>query len=456
MNVAVIGAGYVGLTTGVVLAYLGYHVTCVDIDAAKIKLLKKGVLPIFEPGLEILMHVVQERVSFTTVYKDALPQAEVVFLAVGTPTNPDGSPDLTSLNTALNQVLVQLKGKVTPTILVTKSTVPIGTADHMRQRVQAARLRGQVYVLSNPEFLRQGRAVHDTLYPNHIVVGGEEVAVKHLREIYKPIVDQSFDAPSFAPRPVGLTRVPFIEVDLRSAELAKYASNAFLATKISFINEIANFCDVVGADIAKVVEIIGADPRIGPHFLQAGIGYGGSCFPKDTRALYYIAKTNNYDFKLLPAVIDVNNAQKYRILDKLREALGNLQGKQITVLGLTFKPGTDDLRNAPAIPIISKLVEAGAEVHIHDPVAVEKARSLLPGCVKLYHNILDALLGADAVLLLTEWDEYLRISPETFKQVMNCPIIVDGRGKMNMKSFSEAGFVYLAIGRPLRHSNAFK
>ncbi|MEK8126949.1 UDP-glucose/GDP-mannose dehydrogenase family protein [Paenibacillus filicis] len=427
MNVSVIGTGYVGLTTGISLAFLGHRVTCVDIDERKIDGLKAGLMPIYEPGLEDLLNSSEERIRFTTSYEAAVSEAEVLIFAVGTPANEDGSPNLTYLFGAADDVISHLIGKETPTVLVNKSTVPVGTADTIADKIKAFGLEDRVSIASNPEFLRQGRAVADTLYPERVVVGGGDAAVQTLRRMYEVLVEQRFEAPSFAPRPEGVEAVPFMSVDLRSAELAKYAANAFLAMKISFINEIANVCDAVGADVRRVADIIGTDARIGKSFLHAGIGYGGSCFPKDTRALHHIADTNGYDFKLLAAVIEVNGAQKFKLIEKARESLGSLQGKRIAVLGLTFKPGTDDIREAPSLPIIEELVREGAEVRVHDPIALEKSRPQLPVGVQACVSVQEALLGAEAALLVTEWPEYAGIGAEQLKAWMDRPLWIDGR-----------------------------
>ncbi len=448
MRTAVIGTGYVGLTTGVTLAYLGHEVICADLDETKIEKLQNGVLPFFEPVLDEILSKAWHRVSFTTSLQAAADRADIIFLAVGTPANPDGSPDLHFFHVAVDHAIACLRTKETPTVLVNKSTVPVGTADQLAGRILEAGLTDTVSVASNPEFLRQGRAVADTLYPDRIVVGGDAAAVQALERLYAGIISQRFIEPEGAPRPAGLTRVPFVTVDRRSAELSKYAANAFLAMKISFINEMANICDRVNADVLQVAEIIGMDARIGSSFLHAGIGYGGSCFPKDTRALQYIADTSGYDFKLLSAVIEVNNAQKHTIIEKARNELKDLRGKKIAVLGLTFKPHTDDLREAPSIPIIQALVREGAEVSAHDPVALPKARALLPEAVRLNERLDEALLGADAALLVTEWPEYAGMEPEFLRSVMRRPLLIDGRNAWNGKDRSAVEYRGIGIGHP--------
>ncbi|MDQ1910408.1 UDP-glucose/GDP-mannose dehydrogenase family protein [Paenibacillus sp. GD4] len=430
MKVTVIGTGYVGLTTGITLGFLGHEVTCVDVDENKINRLQGGSLPIHEPLLDQLLTAARENMAFTTSYEEAVREADVIFFAVGTPANEDGSPNLSYLFCALDDTIRFITEKETPTVLVNKSTVPVGTGDQMQEQIRSAGLEGRVTVVSNPEFLRQGRAVKDTLYPDRIVVGGDEHGVRTLRQLYFPILDQSFLAPKGAPRPQSFAGVAFLTVDRRSAELAKYAANAFLAMKVSFINEIANVCDGVGASVEHVADIIGTDPRIGAAFLQAGIGYGGSCFPKDTQALQYIAGTSGYDFKLLSSVIEVNNEQKFRMLHKLQEELNDLRGRKITVLGLTFKPGTDDLREAPSLPIIARLLELGAEVHAHDPIAVEKARQALPMEVQLHEDLYEALYQAEGALLVTEWPVYAKLKAAFLLSAMKNPLLIDGRNAL--------------------------
>jgi UDPglucose 6-dehydrogenase len=447
MRVAVIGTGYVGLTTGVSLAYLGHEVACVDVDADKINRLREGELPFYEPLLGEMLAASWPRLAFTTSLPEAARGAEIVFFAVGTPANADGSPNLRYLTAAALETISALRDKSAPTVLVNKSTVPVGTGDLIGEEIRKAGLSHRVSLASNPEFLRQGRAVRDTLYPERIVAGGDEAAVDALERLYADILTQRFPEPAGAPRPAGLNRVPFVKVDRKSAEMSKYAANAFLAMKISFINEIANVCDRVGADVRHVSEVIGLDPRIGPSFLQAGIGYGGSCFPKDTRALQYIADTNGYDFKLLSAVIEVNNAQRSTIVDKAREALRGLGGKSIAVLGLAFKPHTDDLREAPSLWIIDALLREGAEVRVHDPAAADKARGLLPPGVRLAGSAAEALRGADAALLVTEWPEYLELTPDVLKSEMRNPLVIDGRNALSVLEGTDVIYRGIGIGR---------
>jgi UDPglucose 6-dehydrogenase len=435
MNVTVIGTGYVGLTTGVSLAHMGHQVVCVDVDEDKVRKLQQGISPIYEPGLDELLLASMQHLTFTTSYEAAVAHAEVIFLAVGTPSNSDGSPNLSYIFGAVKELLLLLRSKTTPTLLVNKSTVPVGTGHRIMEEVRRWGLDPLVEVASNPEFLRQGRAMYDTLHPDRVVVGGSDGAAAILNRLYKPILCQSLTNDGIS------AEIPYIHVDIRSAELAKYAANAYLAMKISFINEMANVCDSVGADVTHIAEIIGTDPRIGPSFLQAGIGYGGSCFPKDTKALRYIADTNGYDFKLLSAVIEVNNGQKFRLLDKLRSEAGDLAGKKIAVLGLTFKPGTDDLRDAPSIPIIHALTASGAEVFAHDPIASDRAASLFPASIRLGQSLEETLRDADAALLLTEWEEYTALSAADIRRLMKRPLLIDGRNAYRMPDSEELHYI---------------
>jgi UDPglucose 6-dehydrogenase len=449
MKIAVIGTGYVGLTTGVTLAYLGHRVTCVDVNEDKVKRLRDGILPIYEPGLEELLEASSERLHFTTYYEEAIVEAEAVFIAVGTPSSPDGSPDLSYLFASVERMLPILQDKATPTVIVNKSTAPVGTGDQIESMIRNVGLAGKVSVASNPEFLRQGQAVGDTLYPERIVVGGDAAARDLMARLYAGILDQTFVAPERTPRPTAFVKTSYIGVDRRSAELAKYAANAFLAMKISFINEMANVCDRVGSDVEEVASIIGLDRRIGPSFLKAGIGYGGSCFPKDTNALHHIANTNGYDFKLLSAVIEVNNTQKYVIVQKAMEELGGLQGRKLVVAGLAFKPGTDDLRDAPSIPIIHALRAEGALVYVHDPVAGHNARGILPDDVYLVDDLEAALRDAEALLLVTEWPQYVNLEPEYLRSVMKRPLLLDGRNAWSKDKRDQLEYVGIGTAKCL-------
>lgn len=446
MNITILGTGYVGLTTGVCLAYIGHRVTCMDIDEAKVVGLRRGIVPIYESGLPEMLALSRDRIRFTSSLEEAAREADAVLLAVGTPPGADGAPNLTFLMSAAERLIALLRDKPTPTVIVNKSTAPVGTCARLAAMVSGNGLSARVAVASNPEFLRQGRAVADTLYPERIVAGGSPAGLETLRHMYRPLLEQNFEPPDFLPRPSGKAAVPFIATGAGSAELGKYAANAFLAMKISFINEIANLCDRTGADVEAVSAIIGSDARIGPAFLQAGIGYGGSCFPKDTRALHHIADTSGYDFKLLAAVIEVNREQKRVMLGKLRRELPDLRKRKIAVLGLSFKPGTDDMREAPSLGIVAELVAEGAEVRAHDPAAMAKAAELLPAGVRFAPTAAEALRGADAALLLTEWPEYAVLDALTIRGLMKRPLLIDGRNAM--PASARSGLEYRGIGIP--------
>lgn len=446
MKITVIGCGYVGLSTGVALAYVGHNVTLVDVDERKVQGLKVGQAPFFEPSLNELLETTNERCKFTTSYDEALVGAEVVFLAVGTPSTPAGHANLTYLFAAADK-LITCSTEPFPTIVI-KSTVPVGTAQKIQAILAEQGLDEKTSVVNNPEFLRQGRALHDTLYPERIVLGSaDETAVQKLEQLYTPILKQNFPAPSVLPRPQQLSSVPLLRTNSESAELAKYAANAFLATKISFANEIANVCDTVGADVEQVMAVLSHDPRIGGQFLRAGLGYGGSCFPKDTRALAYISNKGGYSFKLLNAVIEVNNAQRFLVIEKLEQILGNLHNKEIALLGLTFKPGTDDLRDAPSLDVAQELLLRGAKVRGHDPVALEKASGLIDARVALMKSVESVLEGADGAILVTEWPEYKTLDWTQLGKQMRQPILIDGRNALNSQEMHKASFTYESIGR---------
>lgn len=448
MNVAVIGTGYVGLTTGVTLAYLGHKVSCIDVDQQKIDKLNQGIPPIYEKGLEPMLRSAKEYLIFTTSYEEAIPNADVIFIAVGTPSADDGSPNLEYLYNAFDQTLRFLKDKQSTTVLVNKSTVPVGTGDALAEKVLDVGCNN-VLIASNPEFLRQGRAMYDTLYPERIVVGGDEAACRVLGELYAPLIEQNFASPNAIPRPMGMKRPLYLTVDRKSAEMGKYAANAFLAMKISFINEIANVCDNVGGDVEKIAQIIGSDQRIGPQFLQAGIGYGGSCFPKDTRGLHHIAQTNGYSFKLLNAVIEVNNEQKFRVINKLKGIYGSLKNKKTVVLGLTFKPDTDDLRDAPSLPIIRKLLDEGADVWVHDPVASQKVMRMFGNKVTSARDLETIFDGAMSVILITEWEQYIQCDWEHLGSLMKNKVVIDGRNALDGKKLTKFGYRYIGVGRSI-------
>ena len=410
MKVAVIGTGYVGLTTGVCLAYVGHDVHCLDVDREKVDALRAGHIPIHEPHLAELLDAARSRVHFTTSYEEAIPGADVVFIAVGTPSLPDGQPDLKYLGAASASLGQHIEGSFT--VVVNKSTVPIGSGNWVgaliRESQKAAGKSAAFAVASNPEFLREGSAIHDSLYPDRIVIGADNPrALETLYLLYRPLTDQSFAAPSFAPRRDGLGAVPLVSTDLASAELIKYAANAFLATKISFINEIGLLAGRVGADVQHIARGIGLDSRIGNRFLNAGLGWGGSCFAKDTAALAATAREYGLPMEIVEAARRVNTSMRERVVERLLDTLKILKGRSIAVLGLAFKPNTDDLRDAPAIDIIRRLQQRGAIVKAHDPIAMPRFRNEHPDLATVLCDTPQAAIAeSDAVVLTTEWNEY--------------------------------------------------
>jgi UDPglucose 6-dehydrogenase len=452
-KVAVIGTGYVGLTNAVALSYLGHRVTCVDVDAAKVAQLKTGKLPIFEPHLEELARSCSERLTFTTLAADAVPGADVVIIAVGTPTGVDGAPDLRYVESAAQAVGASLSGNFT--VVVNKSTVPIGSANWVETLVRDAyearhgAMTEQLFaVASNPEFLREGSALFDTFYPDRTVVGADNArAVRTLTELYRPITEQTFAPPSGVPRPDGLDGVPLITTDLASAELIKYAANAFLSLKISFVNEIAELSEKVGADVLQVTRGLGSDARIGSRFLQAGLGWGGSCFGKDTAALVATGREYGLGMPIVRAAREVNARQRERVIEKLLAELKILKGRTIGILGLAFKPFTDDLRDAPALDIAKSLIERGAKVRAHDPVAMPRARAEVGLPIEYCATAEAVAVGADAVVLATEWPEYLRLPWPDMAKTMRSTILLDGRNILSRSALEEAGLRYIAMGR---------
>ena len=403
MKVAMIGAGYVGLVSGACFAEFGADVTCIDIDSEKIGKLREGVVPIYEPGLAELINKNREqgRLAFRDGYDESIAECDLIFIAVGTPArHGDGHADLKYVYQAVKDIAPYLEGY---TVIVDKSTVPVGTARTVKRIVREQNPGAQFDVAANPEFLREGAALADFMRPDRVVIGVEtKRAEETLRELY---------------RPLNLIETPMLVTDLESAELIKYAANAFLATKISFINEISALCEAVNADVHAVARGMGLDGRIGRKFLHPGPGYGGSCFPKDTRALVRIAQENNVTSRIVEAVIEVNEAQKARMIDKIRAALGGSEiGKTLAVLGLAFKPETDDMRDAPALSILPELIENGARIHAHDPQAMPEAKTLLPESVLYFDEVYAALAGADAAVLMTEWNAYRGMDLERIKK----------------------------------------
>ncbi|AMN45147.1 UDP-glucose dehydrogenase family protein [Rhodoplanes sp. Z2-YC6860] len=437
MRVAMIGTGYVGLVSGACFADFGHHVVCVDKDAGKIEALDRGVMPIYEPGLDDLVasNVRAKRLSFTTDLKGPVAEADAVFIAVGTPSRRgDGHADLSYVYAAAKEIAGALSGF---TVVVTKSTVPVGTGDEVERIIREARPGVDVAVVSNPEFLREGAAIQDFKHPDRIVVGSEEErATKAMAELY---------------RPLHLNRSPILNTGRRTAELIKYAANAFLATKITFINEIADLCERVGADVQDVSRGIGLDNRIGSKFLHAGAGYGGSCFPKDTLALIKTGQDYDAPIRIVETVAHVNETRKRAMARKVVAAVGsNLRGKTIAILGLTFKPNTDDMRDAPSIPLITALHDMGAKVRAYDPIGMEQAKKMLPE-LTYCEDAYQCASGADALVIVTEWEEFRALDLDRLKTMMNeRPAVVDLRNIYPPGDLEQRGFVYESIGRPSR------
>ena len=434
MNVVMIGTGYVGLVSGACFAEFGADVSCVDVDESKIARLNDGVIPIYEPGLESLVNdnAAQGRLRFTTDLAAPVATADLVFIAVGTPSRRgEGFADLTYVYAAAKQIAEHLQGY---TVLVDKSTVPVGTARNVSRIVRETNPEADFDVASNPEFLREGAAIADFMRPDRVVIGVEsERAETRVRELY---------------RPLNLIETPILVTDLESAELIKYAANAFLATKISFINEISSLCEAVGADVHAVSKGMGMDGRIGGKFLHPGPGYGGSCFPKDTQALVRIAQEHAASSRIVEAVIEVNAAQKARMIKKIRGALGGSEsGKRVGVLGLTFKPETDDMRDAPALSILPPLVEKGAKISAHDPQGMAEARELLPEEIDYCEDMYAVCADADAVILLTEWNVYRGLDLARVKQMMRGDVFIDLRNVYERKTVESHGFEYHSVGR---------
>ncbi|KYG37164.1 UDP-glucose dehydrogenase family protein [Bacillus gaemokensis] len=435
MKITVIGTGYVGLITGVGLATLGHFVTCFDLDKGKIERIKQGDMPIYEPGLEELVEAAFEEgsLTFTSNRTEAFACAEYVFIAVGTPSLPDGTADLTYIRNACYDIGTYVNSNV---IVITKSTVPVGTNDQMKEWIEE-KLQAQhrIHMVSNPEFLREGSGIHDFFHGDRIVIGAnsKETAQK-VETLYSELEIHTFIT------------------DVRSAEMIKYASNAFLATKISFINEISNICEKVGTDVLEVAAGMGMDQRIGSHFLQAGIGYGGSCFPKDTNALVQIAGNVAHDFRLLKAVIEVNNKQQLLLIEKAKKVMG-VSGKRVAVLGAAFKPNTDDIREAPSLVIIKELVQMGANVVVYDPRAISHVRELFGTKVEYADNVDEAIMETSAVFIVTEW-EYIRSYPlERYVKLMREPILFDGRNCYTRKDVEKHRMDYYSVGRKSIQNN---
>ena len=434
MNVVMIGSGYVGLVSGACFAEFGANVTCVDKDEKKINSLLNGDIPIYEPGLDDLVgrNVEAGRLSFSIELEAAVKDAELIFIAVGTPTRRgDGHADLKYVYTAAEEIARNLTGY---TVIVDKSTVPVGTARQVHRIISTTNPDADFDVASNPEFLREGSAIDDFMHPDRVVLGVEsERAEERLRELY---------------RPLNLIEAPIHVTNLESAELIKYAANAFLATKISFINEMSDLCEKVGADVHSIAKGMGLDGRIGRKFLHAGPGYGGSCFPKDTLALIRIAQEHGASCRIVEAVVEVNAAQKARMISKIRHALGGSEAnKTIAVLGLTFKPETDDMRDSPSLAILPAMADKGARIRAHDPEGMEEAKQLLPDNIQFCDDIYDTFENADAVVLMTEWNQYRGLDLEKVKDLMRGDVFVDLRNVYEKRSMEQAGFDYHCVGR---------
>ncbi len=434
MNVVMLGAGYVGLVSGACFAEFGAFVRCLDVDADRIESLKRGEIPIYEPGLDDLVesNVRAGRLTFDTDMAAAIGDADLIFIAVGTPTRRgDGHADLTFVFAAAQALAAHLRDY---TVVVDKSTVPVGTARQVARVIRETNPSAEFDVASNPEFLREGAAIADFMRPDRVVIGVEtDRAEALLRELY---------------RPLNLIEMPILVTGLESAELIKYASNAFLATKISFINEISALCEAVGADVHAVAKGMGLDGRIGRKFLHPGPGYGGSCFPKDTLALVRTAQEHSVPCRIVESVVEVNAAQRARMVRKIRDALGGDEaGKTLGVLGLTFKPETDDMRDAPALAILPALLEKGAHIRAHDPQGIDEARKLLPASIEYFDDIYETIEGADAVILLTEWNAYRGLDLERVLESMRGRVFVDLRNVYEPRRMREAGFEYTCVGR---------
>jgi UDPglucose 6-dehydrogenase len=432
MNICVIGTGYVGLVTGACLAEFGMNVICVDNDQQKIHLLQQGKVPIYEPGLEdlVLKNMREGRLSFSTSIQEGVTSSLVIFIAVGTPSHDDGSADLGAAEEVAKEIARQMDGYK---VIVIKSTVPVGTSRYLKKMIQEHLTKPTPFdIVSNPEFQREGSAIEDFMRPDRVTIGAEsEQAIAIMKDIYSALY---------------LIETPFVITNSETAEMIKYAANAFLATKVSFINEIANLCEAMGADVHHVARAMGLDGRIGKKFLHPGPGYGGSCFPKDTRALSRMARERGYAFKILDSVIQVNEEQKRRMVSKIKEKVGDFRGKTIGILGLSFKPNTDDVRESSAIAIIKDLLAMGAKVKAFDPAAVEEAKAVLPE-VEYGKDAYDVANGCHALVLVTEWNQFRRLDLQRIKALLKTPIFIDLRNVYDPDQMKRLGFTYCGVGR---------
>jgi UDPglucose 6-dehydrogenase len=433
MNICVVGSGYVGLVTGACLADFGMHVVGVDKDAAKVAALSQGKVPIYEPGLDTLVqkNMGEGRLRFSTDLPPAIEEASAIFIAVGTPPKSDGSADLTFIREVAASIAQHMNGYK---VIVTKSTVPIGTGKMIEAIVrEGAGGQHPFAVVSNPEFLREGSAIEDFMHPDRVVIGSRDRrAIDLMLDVYSPL---------------AAADVPFVITDVESAELIKYASNGFLATKISFINEVAELCEALGANVEVVSRGMGLDSRIGPKFLDPGPGFGGSCFPKDTRAVAQIARDQGLAFRIIEAVLEVNEATKLRMVAKIRQALGSFSGRTVAVLGLSFKPNTDDVRESPALPIVQGLLDGGAGVRAFDPEAMPFCRPLFPA-VKFCDNAYEAARGSDALVICTEWNQFRKLEMDRLHALMRRPLVIDLRNLYEPEKMAAASFEYISLGRP--------
>ena len=431
MKIAVVGTGYVGLVAGACFAESGNDVVCVDKEEAKIRMLRRGKMPIYEPGLEELVrrNRDEKRLSFTATLPKAVRDSSIIFIAVGTPQGDDGSADLQHVLAVARDVARSMNGYK---VIVDKSTVPVGTSAKVREVIRRETTH-PFSVVSNPEFLKQGAAIDDFMKPDRVVIGAEDPRAKEIMlELYSPFTR---------------TGAPIMVMDCASAELSKYAANAMLATRISFMNEVANLCELVGADVDEIRRAIGSDKRIGTSFLFPGVGYGGSCFPKDVKAMVHFAAEKDYEFRILEAVETVNTAQKTRLVAKMTSHFGSLEGKTVAVWGLAFKPRTDDMREAPAIPLIEALLSSGAAVQAYDPEATKVAKGIFGNRVSFTGTNYDALKGADCLAIVTEWNEFRRPDFARMRKLMRSPIVFDGRNLFTLEQMKQNGFTYYSIGR---------
>lgn len=433
MHIGIIGTGYVGLVTGACFAEFGVYATCIDKDEKKIRALKKGEIPFYEPGLEALVkkNIKNGRLRFSTKIQDALDSSLVIFIAVGTPPRGDGSADMRYVDSVAEEIAENIKGYK---VIVTKSTVPVGTGARLT-RIISKKLKEQVDfdIVSNPEFLREGAAIEDFMRPNRVVIGAKsQQAVAIMKDLYRPLY---------------LIETPFVVTNIETAELIKYASNSFLAVKISFINELSNLCDRVGADVHMVAKGMGLDHRIGAKFLHPGPGYGGSCFPKDTRALLTIAASNGMELGIVSSAVEANERQKSIMIEKIKKGLGDINGKTIAVLGLSFKPNTNDMREAPSISIIEKLLKEKAKIKAFDPIAMDDAKALFHAKIKYAKGPYDCVKGADAVVILTEWNEFRNLELLKIKTLLRTPNFFDLRNIYEPEKMKRLGFNYFCVGR---------